>query len=163
MTRTRKEKQQIAALVILALLALWLATLLAGCQQALGPDGVVIDANAPPLIEPIIETGISLAQLLGAIWPPLIPIATAAGGIYAGYKRLKPKLQEAQVAKDKYRAAGETLTEVLEGIKIHEPDLWAKIGPKIQAATSSSAVTALENTIRKFRGLYAKPELSQGV
>lgn len=146
-------------------LVLWVLIILmfAGCQQAVGPDGVVLDPNAPPLIEPIVETGISLAQLLGAIWPPLIPIATAAGGLFAGYKRLKPRIQEAQKASDKYLAAGETLTNVLEDIKKNEPELWAKIGPRIQEATSSSVVTALENTIREFRGLNTKPELSQGV
>lgn len=143
-------------------LALWML-IVAGCQKAVGPDGVVLDPNAPPLIEPVIETGITLAQLLGAIWPPLIPIGTLAGGIFAAYKRLKPQIQEAQTAKDKYLAAGETLTGVLEDIKKNEPTVWAQIGPRIEKATSSSVVTALENTLREFRGLDAKPQLNQGV
>lgn len=135
-----------------------LCFMMVGCEPATGPGGVATDPNAPTPIEIGAEAAITLTQVLGALWPPLIPIATAAGGVFAGYKRLKPKLQEAQQTSDKYYAAGETLTSVLEDIKTNEPELWAKIGPRIKAATSSKAVTAIENTIREFRALEPKPE-----
>lgn len=132
--------------IYFGLLMAWLF-LFAGCAELMQP--VNNEPNAPPLIEPVVETGIGLGQLLGTLWPPLLPIATAAGGIFAGYKRLKPKLQQAQTDADKYFAAGETLASVLDDIKKNQPETWQVIGPKIADATKS--ISDIEQAIRGFR------------
>jgi len=134
--------------VFWVILAVLLIIVVSGCQELLQP--VSTEPNAPILIEPVVETGIGLAGLLGVLWPPLIPIATAAGGLFAGYKQLKPKLDEATSSKDKYFAGGEALAGVLENIKTENPDVWKLIGPKITEATK--ATNDIGAAIDGFRG-----------
>lgn len=134
--------------------ALWCMIILsimcaAGCEQ--GDGTIVTDPNTISQLETVAEGAVGLTQALGALWPALIPIGTAAGGVFATYKRLKPKIKESEEQGYKYYAAGETLANILEDIKINEPLLWKKIGPKIADATKT--VSDIEDTIRGFRHL----------
>ena len=119
-------------------------------------DPNIVDPNIPAAntqIEDSVDAAITLTQALGALWPALLPIGTAAGGIFGAYKRLKPKIAEANESTDKCLAAGSTLTTILEDIKQNEPALWKKIGPKIKAASESAK--DIESTITDFRQLGA--------
>ena len=118
-----------------------------GCEQA---QQIITDPNTVSTIENVAETGVTLTQLLGSLWPALIPIGTAGAGVLAVYKRLKPKLIEATKSKDKYFAGGEMLTEILEDIKLNEPDIWAKIGPEIKKMSIHKDV---ESALKGFRGV----------
>lgn len=136
--------------LIIALM-IGICLLFTGC----GPETaeIISDPNVV-VIESAVEGAVGVVGLLGTLWPALIPIGTAGAGILAAYKRLKPKIIEANKENEKYYAAGETLATVLEDIKTNEPDLWEKIGPKIADATKTAS--DIEETIRGFRHLEPK-------
>ena len=125
-----------------------LIVVLSGCDQA---NQIISDPNTMPQIESGAEAAVTLTQILGTIWPALIPVGAAGGGILAAYKRLKPKIVESQRQGDKYYAAGETLAAILDDIKLNHPDIWEKMKPKITEVTKAGS--DLENTIRGFRHL----------
>ena len=126
-----------------------LAVLVCGCEQLMQP--ISTEPNAPALIEPVIDSGVALGQGLGVLWPPLGMIATAVAGIFAGYKKLKPQLEQAKGTSEKYHAAGATLASVLEDVKKNQPEVWKVIGPKIADATR--ATSDVEAAIKGFRGV----------
>ena len=113
-----------------------------------------LDPNMADQFEQGAETGITIAQALSAFWPALIPVATAAGGIFATYKKIKPKLQKAINERDIYYKGGEVLAIALEDIKTNQPDIWAEIVPKLDDLVKSSH--DIENAVRGFRHLPAK-------
>jgi len=134
------------ALIFLQVLIIAVVIMI-GCQ-----DGMILsDPNVVGQIEVVAEQGITLTQILGMLFPALLPIGTAAAGLLAMYKRLKPKIKAAQDETDKYHAGGATLAMVLEDIKTNEPEMWKKIGPEIAKATSTSK--DIESAIRGFRGI----------
>ena len=155
LAKIAKERRMVVVVGILEAIALILLIILAalGCEEM---KAAISEPNNPTVasLEDAAEGAVGLTQVLGAIWPVLIPIGTAAGGVLAAYKRLKPKIIESQKQGDKYYAAGESLAAVLEDIKMNEPELWAKIAPKIEDAAKSA--TEIENTIRGFRHLPPK-------
>lgn len=122
--------------------------LFTGC----GPE-LVETANDPKVtaIESAAEGVVGVVGALGTLWPALIPVAAGGAGVLGAYKRLKPKILEANKDNEKYYAAGSTLATILEDIKVNEPEVWAKVGPKIADATKTAG--DIENTIRGFRGL----------
>ncbi len=113
-----------------------------------------LDPNIAGQIEQGAETGITITQALSVFWPALIPVVTAAGGIFATYKKIKPKLQKATNERDTYYKGGEVLATVLEDIKTNQPDIWAKVAPKLEDLIKSSL--NIENAVRGFRHLSAK-------
>ena len=121
-----------------------------GCGEG---QKIITDPNTVKIIEDTAGAAVTITQGLGALWPALIPIGTAGAGILAAYKRLKPKIEAANKTTDKCLAAGSTLTTILEDIKVNEPDLWKKIGPKIAAASESAK--DIETTIADFRRVGA--------
>ena len=135
------------ALLIIGIMGI--VMLFMGC----GSEQTISDPNTVAAIESTADAAVTLTQGLGALWPALIPIGTAAGGILAAYKRMKPKIEAANKTTDKCLAAGSTLTTILEDIKNNEPALWKKIGPKIKAASESAK--DIESTITDFRQLGA--------
>lgn len=125
--------------------------LFAGCEQ-----GIVnpADPNIPQIVDPNIEDmaegAVGLVQTLGLIWPALLPIGGAAGGILAAYRRLKPKIKAAEVETDKYHAGGELLAVILDDVKKNYPETWQKIGPEIKKAKAVSKDVSA--AIDGFRG-----------
>lgn len=124
--------------------------LFAGCDAGTTTE-IITDPNNITAMETAAEGAVGLTQALGALWPALIPVGTAAGGLLAMYKRLKPKVIEATKSSDKYFAGGKVLADVLDDIKKNEPDLWEEIGPRIDKAKGT--VELADSAIRGFRGV----------
>lgn len=128
-------------------IAITVLLMFSGCS---GEAEIISDPNTIVAIEAAAEGAVGLTQLLGALWPALIPIGTAGAGVLAAYKRLKPKIKAATENSDKYFAGGKALATILEDIKLNEPDMWVKIGPEIAKATELSV--DIQSTIKGFRG-----------
>jgi len=92
------------------------------------------EPNAPPMIDPVIQTTQGVGAILSPLWPPAGMLLTAVGGLFAGYKKLKPKLDEAKTQEEKYLAGGKALSSILEDIKSQNPTVWKQIAPKINLA-----------------------------
>ena len=115
----------------------WLITLillisLSGCIKSLNQEGEVVYSADPCTVvkfERQAEGAIGVLGLLGMFWPALIPIATAAGGVYGTYKRIKPALEEKRTEAELYHASTKTLVDVIEDIKKNQPELWLKLKP----------------------------------
>lgn len=122
-------------------------------EAGISDPNAIIDPNTTitKIIEDTAEGAVGLTQLLSTLWPALIPVGTAGAGILAAYKRLKPKIQAAQDERNKYHAGGATLAIVLEDIKLNEPEMWEKIGPKIAKATDRNE--DIFDAIKGFRGV----------
>lgn len=112
------------------------------------------DPNTVKKVDEGAEAVVTLMTVLSAIFPVLTPVAGAAGGALVLWKKLKPKLVEAENQRDGYYAGGEVLAVVLEDIKINYPDIWKKIAPELEKGIKIS--TAIENAVRGFRGLPPK-------
>lgn len=127
------------------------------CQTVTDEQGkkiYIADPNAVAKIEAGTEAGIGLAGALSLIWPALVPIAGIGAGILGTWRRMKPQVIAKTTEAEAYYQAGEVLATTLEDIKITQPEVWAKVGPVIEKALRPA--TAIENTIRGFRGLPPK-------
>lgn len=133
---------------------------LAGCaitpartgDQTGPPDPNVVNKLVP--VEAVAEAGVGVLGVLSMLWPGLLPVATAAGGILGTYKKLRPQVVAKTNEADSYYKAGELLTEALEDIKTNQPETWKVVGPAITKALAP--VSKAENVIRGFRGLEPK-------
>ena len=113
------------------------------------PDPNVVKTVLP--VEAVAEAGVGVLGVLSLLWPGLLPIATAAGGILGTYKKLRPQIVAETDKADAYYKAGELLTKALEDIKTTQPSTWAIVGPAIQKTLAP--VSKAEEVIRGFRHL----------
>lgn len=134
-----------AKLVICMVLGL----LVAGCITSVDPETgktlYSLDPNVVSTIEPLVETGITIGTILAAIFPVLVPIVTAAGGIYGTWKKLKPQVVKAQTEAGLYHTAVSSLVQAIEDYKESDPEGWEKLKAKIKVGDK------VENVIRAIR------------
>lgn len=110
-----------------------------------------IDPNRVAEFEQGGKAVIDVLQVLSVFVPGLIPVATAATGIFVTWKKMKPKLTDAQVKENMANNAGMVLAELVEEIKQKNPETWAKHKDDFKKAIGVG--TVVEQTIRGFRGL----------
>jgi hypothetical protein len=136
------------------LLASVVLLLCVGCLTSLDPNtGQTIyrlDPNVVGSVETVVETGISVGGLLGAIFPVILPFVTLAGGIYGTWKKIKPQVTKAQTEATLYHTAVASLVEAIEDYKEFDPDGWENLKDKIKVGDK------VENVIRALRGLPPK-------
>lgn len=122
-----------------------------GCEFSDAFMGGGSDPNRADKYEKDAEAGINVLKALSVFVPGLIPVASGAAGIYATWKRMKPKLNQAQGKAKMANNAGKVLAGLLEEIKINHPDTWADRREGFKRAIRSD--TTIEQTVRGFRGL----------
>lgn len=110
-----------------------------------------IDPNRSAQFEEAGKAGIDILKALTVFVPGLIPVATTAAGVYATWKKMKPKLTEAQTKENMAFNAGQVLAELIEEVKQKYPDTWAACKDDFKKAIGVG--TVVEQTIRGFRGL----------
>ena len=88
------------------------------------PNAVAVTVNKMIPVEAVAEAGVGVLGILSMLWPGLLPLATAAGGILGTYKKLKPQIVAKTDEADSYYKAGELLTKALDDIKTTQPSTW---------------------------------------
>lgn len=125
---------------------------LSGCMKIIDPitgqTKYAIDPNAAAKIEKPAETVVSVLGVLGTFWPALLPFATAAVGAVAAWKRIKPKLTEAQTTSNLYHTSTQSLVAAIEEYKKHDPEGWDKLKGEL-----GDWPTRVENVIRALRNM----------
>ena len=123
---------------------------IAGCVRSTDPETgaeqTYIDPNAAVKVEENVEDVIEIGTALSAIFPVLIPIVTAASGGLLAWRKIKPKLTEAQNEATMYHTATEAAINVAEYLKEANPKTWERIKKKVHMTTET------ENVIRALRG-----------
>lgn len=117
-----------------------------------GEKMVAVDSNAVAVVEPYAETGIGALGALSGFIPVLAPFATLAIGIYGTWKKIKPKLTQAQTEATMYHSATESIVVAIEDFKKTYPDKWAELEAKLVKSIGPKT----ENIIRALRGLGPK-------
>jgi len=111
-----------------------------------------VDPNVVTSVEVGAETAVSIAAILGAIWPALLPIAGAGAGILGAWQRMKPKMLETQRRQDLYYATTEGIVAGVKRFGELHPDSYEVLKERLSKTIGPEA----ENVIRALRGLPAK-------
>lgn len=134
------------------LISCWLLLLVGSCVSGVdlvtGEPTVGIDPNISAKIESGAEATIGILTILGAFWPILIPIMTGIGGGLATWRKIKPKLTEAQSEATMYYSATESVVTAIEDFKEKYPEEW----DKLKAECSHTIGPQAENVIRAILG-----------
>jgi len=128
-----------------------------GCVST--SSGMKVDPNAVAKIEAVTEGG---ASILVQLAPILGSLAGLIGGGVLGalqiWRKLKPKILEAQGEAEVSYTVTESLVEAIELLKKEQPEQWKKLGSFIDIELKSAGIDVkiLENVIRGIRGLPPK-------
>jgi len=128
-----------------------LSLCLSGCTRETNTETGETKWKLNPIISEQFEKGgEGAAGLLAAIapfWPPAGAASVTLLSLLGIYRRkVKPKFEKAKNEAEIYHASTQTLVEVIEDIKLHEPELWEKLKPLIKMGPNT------ENVIRALRG-----------
>ena len=128
-----------------------LALLVVGCIRGVDPNTGEptwrVDPNVAGDIEGYAQTGITIMGLLGAFFPVLIPATTLAGGIFATWRKMKPKVTAAQTRAELCHTSTASLVTAIDEYKKIDPDGWEKLKARIKVGPE------VENIIRAIRNL----------
>lgn len=127
------------------------ACLLAGCATTQTGETVI----TPEAVE-IIDAVAAVAEPLGVSLAVLFPPAAALGGVLAGmagaWRRMKPKLEDAESQAELATYAGEATAVALEQFKADNPKEWALLAEFLKKHHG----TTVENFYRALRDLPPK-------
>ena len=127
-----------------------------GCKASTdletGKKTYSLDPNAASKMEESAEATLAILTILGSLFPVLIPVTTAAAGIYGAYKVIKPKLEDAKEEADMYYAATDSIVSAMEKFKKTNPEQWEAVGSFLSHKIGPNT----ENVIRALRGLHPK-------
>lgn len=132
----------------------------AGCE--LSRDGGIQIRLNPKTANSIEKGGEDALSLLTLLSPFLGPAGgIAVGAIATGltvFKKVKPKLTEAQNKYELSNTVAGITVEMIEQIKIDNPKLWDSMAEKLRKECEESGVDTklVKNFIRGLRGLPAK-------
>lgn len=145
--------KQMNWLILISISAL-MAVSVIGCQQSqsgepvLKEDAIVAIDKGAEIAEAAGQTAVSL----GFIWPP----ATVIGGLLVGaagaWRKMKPKVIEAERNAELATYAGEATAFAIEEFKKANPEEWATLS---QILRDNHGLT-VENFYRGLRGLPMK-------
>ena len=133
-----------------------LVLMLSGCEVAINPETggkeYRVDPNRAAEIEQQVDVAGGILALLATIWPVLGPAAGAVVAGLATWRKIKPKVTEAQTEAKLYHSATASVVEAIESFKEEHPDWWKKLKTELVKVTGPNA----ENVIRALRGLPPK-------
>lgn len=133
------------------IVAIVLALLVAGCVTSTDPEtGKTIyqfDPNTYGPIEPIVQTGITIGQLLAPLFPVIIPALTLVIGGFGLWLKIKPQVTKAQDRATLMHTGISSLVIAVEELKEVSPESWAKLKDMIKVGPE------INNIIRAIRGL----------
>jgi len=131
--------------------------LVAGCITETDPDTGKkthrLDPNAAATIGKTADAGISILTIAGALWPALLPIVGALGGVYGAWKKINPKYLAAKTEAELYYGITESAVMTITDFKEEHPELWGRLKDEYWSNVISPEA---ENVIRALRGLPAK-------
>lgn len=153
----------------------WIVILMAGLILSLGATGCIeskdpetgektyqVDPVAVEKVEESVETGIGVLTAVAAIWPELISLGflTTLGGILGTWRKMKPKLTEAQTKAKMFHSAGQVTAIGLEEFKKAQPKEWMDVVDYLNDAKNKllnpEDRLRIENLIRGFIGKAPK-------
>lgn len=136
--------------------------IISGCLAYEAEDGTTKYRLAPGANKKIEAGGEGTLNLLTLLSPFLGP----AGGIALGavttglavFKKIKPKLNEAQNKYELSNAVAGIAVEAIEQIKIDNPKLWDSMSEKLRKECGECGIDTkiVKNFIRSLRGIPAK-------
>ena len=133
------------------IISIILLCLLAGC--AVTPTGeTVITPEGVETIDAIAAVAEPLGASLILLWPSLAGVGGILAGAAGAWRKMKPKVVEAQSERDIAEAAGEATAYALEEFKKAHPDEWADLS-RILGDHHGPVV---ESFYRALRGLPPK-------
>lgn len=127
--------------------------LVAGCITETDSEGKKthrLDPNAAAAIEKTADAGISILTIAGALWPALLPIVGALGGVYGTWKKMQPKYLAAKTEAELYYEITESAVMTIEDFKEEYPERWGVLKDEYWSKVISPEA---ENVIRALRGL----------
>ena len=127
------------------------ACLLAGCVTT--PAGApTLSVEAVETIDAVADVAIPLGASLAMLWPPAAVIGGILAGVGGAWKKMKPKLAEAQSDRDFAEAAGEATAYAIEEFKKAHPEEWSYLSTALRDHHGPE----IENYFRALRGLPPK-------
>ena len=133
-----------------------------GCIAYEAEDGTTKYGLAPGMdkkIEAGGEGALNLLTLLSPLFGPAggIAVGVVATGL-AVFKKVKPKLTEAQNKYELSNAVAGIAVEAIEQIKIDNPKLWDSMAEKLRKECEDSGIDTkiVKNFIRGLRGMPTK-------
>jgi len=132
-----------------------------GCEivKEGGESRIRLNPKAANSIEKGGENALSLLTILAPFFGPVggIAVGTVATGL-AVFKKVKPKLTEAQNKFELSNTVAGIAVEAIEEIKINNPKLWDSMAEKLQKECEGCGMDTriVKNFIRGLRGLPAK-------
>ena len=129
---------------------------LSGCRVSKDPvtgeELYSVDPNTAAKVETGAEAAIGIGTVASTFYPVLLPIVTLLSGALVAWRKMKPKLTEAQSEAEMHHSATRAVVGVLEKFKDDNPDEWAKLEERFVKAIGPKT----ENIIRALRGLPPK-------
>lgn len=132
-----------------------------GCRTVIDPDTgeefKVLDPNHPAVVvgETAAEGGAAVSPLFGPIGGVVSTLLLTGLGYW---KKVKPKLAQAETKAEQSYAVSATLVGAMEHFKKTHPGHWDNLKGHIETQMSKQGVDpkTIENVIRGLRGLPAK-------
>lgn len=112
---------------LLLLLAVSLAGCIKGTDPETGKPTWKVDPNAVAKVEKQVDAAAVILQILSALWPVLIPVATGVGGALAVWHNVKPKLTDAQTEAKLYHTLGQATILGIDKFKELHPKEWSDL------------------------------------
>ena len=137
-----------------------------GCIESKNPETgektYQVDPTVVEKVEKGVETGIGALTAVSAIWPEIISLGflTTLGGILGTWRKMKPKLTEAQSKAKMFHSAGQVTAIGLEEFKKAYPKEWESVTDYLDNAKNDllnpEDRLRIENLIRGFIGKAPK-------
>ncbi len=131
----------------------------AGCIDTVDPvtgeQLIRVEPNTAKLLDNIAyvaEAAQPTGGALAVFWPVAGLITGIAGGLAGMWKKLKPKVVEAQKEADLYYATTASVVEAIEEFKKAYPDDWDNLEIRLEKAIGRKT----EAVIRALRGMPEK-------
>lgn len=145
---------------VLIVTSLALFTLI-GCKTIIdsttGEKFKVLDPNSSAVV-----LGETIADVVVGVSPFLGSMGAAVGGVLIGilgaWRKVKPKLSEAQTKAEQYHAVAAATVTGIEAFKEAKPEQWEALGKLISEKAKEQGINPLliKNIIRGLRGLPPK-------
>jgi hypothetical protein len=124
---------------------------LAGCATT--PAGeTVLAPETIETIDAIADVAEPLGASLAILFPPVAALGGVLAGVFGAWRRMKPKVAEAEDLAEIATAAGESTSFALEEFKKAHPDEWGTLSDYLRDHHGPVA----ESFYRALRGLPPK-------
>ena len=133
------------------LIALFLVCVLGGCATT--PSGeTILDPQTAETIDAVAAFAEPLGISLGLLFPPIAALGGILAGVAGAWRKMKPRLAEAEDMAEIATVAGEATTVALEDFKAKHPEEWATLSGYLR----DNHGPEVENFYRALRSLPPK-------